>query len=151
MGTYRHPPGLRQGNHTGCCYPQAAFLPRAALIPASFISGFISRAVPPYSLLGGSHHSHFIDGETEAPRGKWFGAAACESTVEPGPRGAGAGLSSWTCPWGWILVSIPWHPGHPDSLFSSSLYPTTSYHPPIWRAAGWGKEEVSEAWRKERN
>lgn len=111
------------------CSPQAAFPPRAALILASFIFGLISRAAPPRSLLGGSQHSHFIDGETEAPRGKWFGAAACESTMEPEPE-LGPGFPAGPVPRGGSLSPCPWHPWHhrhPESLFSSALYPTTPY------------------------
>lgn len=121
--------------------------PRAALILASFILGLISQAAPPHSLLGRSHHSHFIDGETEVPRGKWFRAAACESVVEPRPRGAGTGLSSWTCLLGWILVSILLARREP--LFQ---LPRHFLSPPIWRAAEWGRKGgACEAWRKERN
>lgn len=127
------PSGLRQGNQTGS-YCRLPPLPRAALILPSFILGLISQAASPHSLLGGSYHSHFIDGETEAPRGKWFGAAACESTVEPGPRGAGTGPSGWTCPSGWVPISpSPRAPRQPPFWHSP---PLNSPPPPIWSRMG---------------
>lgn len=112
--------------------------PSAALIPASFILGLISQSTPPWSLLG-HHQPHFIDGETEVPRGKWFGAAASESVATAAEQNL-AGTQRSPDRAFWLDLSLrvadsstasPALPAHPSSRWGR------------WQEGGGGKREAA--------